>query len=368
MNLNNQFSKKMQNVESSAIRKAFERAAKLKNPINFSIGQPHFPCPTNILQAIEKALQEGKTSYTLTAGIPQLKDSIISKYEQDYQISHIKRENVLITSGVSSALLLLFQAILNEGDNCLIIEPYFLMYPFHAKLNQANCTFISENFTKQDLEKLQDQKFKLVIYCSPSNPTGKILSKEQIKNLSEFAKKQDSYLIADEIYETFDYDKKFCSITSIDSKAITVSGFSKSYSMTGLRLSWIIAPEEVIEMLTSLQQYTIVCAPSPVQWAGIEALKTDIRHHIEDYHQKRDYVFEHLKNYYEDLKKSDGAFYFFFKVKEQDETFVEKAANEKNLILVPGNIFTRDPNHIRLSFATEWDKLKKGVEILKELS
>ena len=367
MNLNNQFSKKMQDVETSAIRRAFERAAKLKNPINFSIGQPHFSCPTNILQAIDKALQEGKTSYTLTAGIPQLKDAIISKYERDYQTS-IKQENVLITSGVSSALLLLFQAILNEGDNCLMIEPYFLMYPFHAKLNQANCFFISENFTKEDLEKLQEQRFKLIIYCSPSNPTGKILSKEQIKILSEFSKKQDAYLISDEIYEAFDYNKKFCSITSIDPKAITVSGFSKSYSMTGLRLSWIIAPKEMIEILTALQQYTIVCAPSVVQWAGIEALKTDIHHHIEDYHQKRDYVFEHLKNYYEDFQKSDGAFYFFFKVRYQDEIFVEKAANEKNLILVPGNIFTRDQNHIRLSFATDWDKLKKGVEILKELA
>ena len=363
---NHNFSLKMNHVETSAIRKAFERAAKLKDPINFSIGQPHFPCPNNILQAISKALEENKTSYTLTGGIVELKEALASKYQT--LNNKAKKENFLITSGVSSALLLLFNAILNEGDNCLIISPYFLMYPFHAKLNGANCHFIDENFTKTDLNELKDKNFKLIIYSSPSNPTGKILSKEQITYLSNFAEEKNAFLIADEIYEMFDYDKKFHSASSIYSKAITLSGFSKSYNMTGLRLAYIFAQTQIIEMLTALQQYTIVCAPSIVQWGGIEALKTDVSEHIEDYHQKRDYVFEHLKNYYEDFKKSDGAFYCFLKVKGSDEIFVEKAASEKNLIVVPGNIFTNNKNYIRISFANNWDKLKKGVEVLKELA
>ncbi|TGK10013.1 aminotransferase class I/II-fold pyridoxal phosphate-dependent enzyme [Leptospira fletcheri] len=358
---------RIRGLNSSAIRKAFELAGTLKNPINLSIGQPHFPCPENIVEAGVKALRDGKTAYTLTAGIPELREALALKYKRENSIPYATPERVLVTSGISSAFLLLFNALLNEGDECLVVSPYFLMYPEYIKIYGGKMHTISENFEPPDLAQFKDKKLKIIIFSSPSNPTGTVLSKDQLTGLADLAEKTGAYLISDEIYEKFDYDKQFRSVGSFYEKAITLSGFSKTYSMTGLRLASILAPEPIIRALTTLQQYTIVCAPSVTQWMGIEALKTDMSSYIDDYREKRDFVYENLKDHYE-VKKSQGAFYFFLKIKEKDEDFIVRAVKEKGLILVPGYIFTDSSNHIRISFASEWENLKRGIAALKDLS
>jgi aspartate/methionine/tyrosine aminotransferase len=360
-------SKKMSLIDSSPIRKAFELARTIENPINFSIGQPHFPCPTNIISAMKTALDQGKTSYTLTAGIPELRSAIAEKYRNFNHINYANQENVLVTSGISSSLFLLFNALVDSGDDCLIISPYFLMYPSMLGFYGANVHTLSQDFTSDDTKKLEGKKFKLILFSTPSNPTGRILTKEQLNSLADLAEKTGAYLISDEIYELFDYDQKFSSIGSTYDKTITLSGFSKTYNMTGLRLSSILAPPDIISALTTLQQYTVVCAPAPVQWAGIEALKTDMTAYIQDYREKRDFVYNELKDYY-DIEKSDGAFYFFLKVPIVDEEFIKLAVEKEKLILVPGYIFCKDHDHVRLSFASEWDQLKKGISALQRLS
>lgn len=357
----------MTKIDSSPIRKAFELANQIQNPINFSIGQPHFPCPRNITEAIKKALDEGKTAYTLTAGIPPLREALAEKYQTINKIAWAKQENVLVTSGISSALFLLLNALIDPGDECLIISPYFLMYPSMIGFYGGKIQTISEDFTPNDLEILKKKKFKLIIFSTPSNPTGRILSREQLKGLAELAEATGAYLISDEIYELFDYDQKFFSIGSEYEKTITLSGFSKTYNMTGLRLASILAPLTLIQALTTLQQYTVVCAPNPVQWAGIEALKTDMSSYIRDYKEKRDYVYENLKDFYP-LRKSDGAFYSFLPIPGIDIEFVQKAVDQEKLILVPGYIFCENHNHVRLSFACEWDTLKLGVAALQRLA
>jgi aminotransferase len=362
-----ELSYRMGGLDTSPIRKAFERAATLVNPINLSIGQPHFPCPNNILEALNKAARDGKTSYTLTGGILELKEALVEKYRAINKISYASPERILITSGISSALLLLFTTLINPGDECLVITPYFLMYPAMLKFHGAKIYTISENFQKEDLKTFESKNLKLIIYSNPSNPSGYIFTKAQLEALAELAEKTNSYLISDEIYELFDYDKQFISIGSFYEKAITLTGFSKTYSMTGLRLASILASKELIKALTTLQQYTIVCAPSITQYAGIEALKTDMSEYIEDYKQKRDYVYNELKSYYP-IQKSAGAFYFFLPIKGNDEEFVEKAVTEKSLIVVPGFIFHESHNYIRISFASNWENLKRGVQALKDLA
>ncbi|MDX1957650.1 MAG: aminotransferase class I/II-fold pyridoxal phosphate-dependent enzyme [Leptospiraceae bacterium] len=365
--MNSNFSSRMAGLDTSPIRKAFELAATLKDPINLSIGQPHFPCPKPILEAMTKALNEGKTTYTLTGGIPELKNALVEKYKTQNQIQYASPERILVTSGISSALLLLFEALINPNDECLVISPYFLMYPSMLKFQGAKVHTVSENFQKDDLKEFKNKKLKLIIYSNPSNPSGYIFSREQLEALVEIAESTGAWLVSDEIYELFDYDKKFISVGSFYDKAITLSGFSKTYSMTGLRLASIIGTKELIQTLTTLQQYTIVCAPSVTQWAGIEALKTDMSSYIEDYKMKRDYVYENLKDYYE-ITKSSGAFYFFIKIKGNDEEFAKRAVEEKKLIVVPGFIFHETHNYIRISFASEWENLKKGIQALQELS
>ena len=359
--------KSMFGLDSSPIRKAFELAASLENPINLSIGQPHFPCPPNIIEALNKASWNGKTAYTLTGGIPELKEALIEKYSSQNSIHYATPNRILVTSGISSALLLLFTALINTDDECLIISPYFLMYPSMLKFHGAKIYYLNEDFTKEEAESLKFTNLKLIIYSNPSNPTGKVLSKIQLEALVEIAEKNNSYLISDEIYELFDYDKEFISVGSFYEKAITLTGFSKTYSMTGLRLANILAEEDIIKALTTLQQYTIVCAPSVTQYAGIEALKTDMSSYIEDYKLKRDFVYNELKYYYP-LKKSKGAFYFFIPIKGNDEDFVKRAVLEKKLILVPGFIFHPSHSYIRISFASDWDNLKKGIKALQELA
>ncbi|MCK6381355.1 MAG: aminotransferase class I/II-fold pyridoxal phosphate-dependent enzyme [Leptospiraceae bacterium] len=365
--MNFKFSKKMNGLDSSPIRKAFELAASLKDPINLSIGQPHFPCPENILNSLEKAIKDKKTAYTITGGISELKTAMIEKYSSINKIHYASPDRILITSGVSSGLLLLFNALVDPGDDCLIVSPYFLMYPSMLKFNGAKIHTLNEDFNKDDIKNIQPKKLKLIIFSNPSNPTGTILSKNQLEILAELAEKTGAYLISDEIYELFDYDKSFISVGSFYEKTITLTGFSKTYSMTGLRLASILSPPEVNKALTTLQQYTIVCAPSITQWAGIEALKTDMSDYIKDYKEKRDYVYNSLKDYYP-LKKSGGAFYFFLPIQGNDEEFVKRAVEEKKLILVPGYIFHESHKFVRISFASEWENLKKGTQALQELS
>jgi len=361
-----EFADSMKGIDSSPIRKAFELARSIENPINLSIGQPHFPCPANIVEAMCQAARDGKTAYTLTGGIPELKEAMTKKYLNQNNIPYAHPDRLLVTSGISSALFLLFNALVNPNDECLVISPYFLMYPAMLKFYGANLLTIDESFQAKDLDVFRKRKIKLIIFSNPSNPTGKILTKVQLRALANLAEETGAYLISDEIYELFDYDHGFYSIGAEYEKTITLTGFSKTYNMTGLRLATILAQSEVIKALTTLQQYTVVCAPSVTQWAGIEALKTDMSGYIQDYREKRDFVYDSLKDHYE-VSKSGGAFYFFVKIKGNDENFVKKAVDKK-LILVPGYIFTESRNFVRLSFATEWDTLKRGMNALKELA
>jgi len=262
---------------------------------------------------------------------------------------------------------LLFNALVDPGDTCLIISPYFLMYPSMLKFYGAEIDLLREDFSIEDIIPLKKKKFKLIIYSNPSNPSGYIFSKEQLENLVELAEATGAYLISDEIYEMFDYDKKFISVGKFYEKTITLSGFSKSFNMTGLRLASIVSPIEINKALTTLQQYTVVCAPSTTQYAGLEALKTDMKPYIDDYREKRDYVYTQLNSFYK-INKSAGAFYYFIQINGNDEDFIKRAVTEKKLILVPGFIFHPTHSYIRISFASTWENLKKGVLALQELS
>lgn len=358
---------RMGGLDSSPIRKAFELAASLKDPINFSIGQPHFPCPPNIIEALTKAAKDGKTAYTLTGGIPELKNALSEKYSIVNSINYSSPERILVTAGISSALLLLFNALINPGDECLVVSPYFLMYPAMLKFNGAKITTVREDFAKGELDQFKNRKFKMIIFSNPSNPSGYIFTREQLEDLAALAETTGAVLVSDEIYELFDYDHKFLSVGSFYYKAVTLSGFSKTYSMTGLRLASIVAPSELIRALTTLQQYTVVCAPSVTQWAGIEALKTDMSSYINEYRQNRDLVYEMLHDKYE-IRKSRGAFYYFIKIRSNDEDFVVRAVKEKGLIVVPGYIFNESHDYIRISFASSKENLKRGLQALRELA
>lgn len=365
--IDNILSSRMKYIDTSQIRKLFDLSQSLKNPINLSIGQPHFPTPQPIIEAMEKALRDQKTSYTITQGIVELREKLYEKFTKKNHIE-CHPDTILVSSGVSSLLMLLFMTTIDEGDEVLLIEPAFLIYRSLTSFFKAKEILLNQNFKKEEIQNLKFKRLKLIIFSSPSNPTGYILTREQIQALGHLADQTGALLVSDEIYELYDYENTFFSAGSIYPRTLTLMGFSKSYSMTGLRLSAATGPSNIIQAMKTLQQYTVVCAPSAVQYAGIVALDLDMSEYIRYYHENRNLLMNSLKNHTEFYYPS-GAIYLFAKVPPgfEDQNFCELCIREKALLVVPGNPFTNTHQWIRISFAVDRSILEKGITALLEL-
>ncbi|MCB1321960.1 MAG: aminotransferase class I/II-fold pyridoxal phosphate-dependent enzyme, partial [Leptospiraceae bacterium] len=352
-------SRRMNHIDTSQIRRMFDLAAKLDSPINLSIGQPHFDTPDSVVEAARKALREKKTAYSQTQGILPLRERLSQKFQEVNGFS-ASAENILVTSGVASVLQLLYLTTVDPDDEVLLVEPSFLIYRGLSSFFGARMRTIPEDFSASDLENLKFDRLKLILFSSPSNPTGRILSEDQVRALGNLADRTGALLCSDEIYEIFDYDGKFKSAAAIYPNAVTMMGFSKSYSMTGMRLAAVSGPEALIRAMTTLQQYTIVCAPTPNQWAGIAALDTDMTDYVADYRKRRDFMVNELKDHYR-FGPPDGAFYLFAEVPEDALKFVQRGIDEHQLLVVPGSIFTDRGNWIRISYAANDETLERGV-------
>lgn len=368
------------NIDASGIRKVFELARQLKNPINFSIGQPHFHVPQQIKDAAAKAIQNNKNSYTLTQGIPQLLDTVTKRFNTQYQIDSLWNNSAaLITSGVSGGLLLALLACTGPDDEILIPDPYFVMYKHLATLTGATPVFFDTypdfQITAERIKPHITPRTKMLIISSPSNPTGVVTTNSSLKKVAQLCAENNILLISDEIYDEFCYEKidtptgpQSPSPAAFSDNIIVLKGYSKTYAMTGWRLGYAIGPAQIIEQMTKLQQYTFVCAPSMVQQAALCAFDIDVSHHIADYKHKRDLVVEKLSPHYE-LTTPSGAFYAFPKV-PTDETatqFVERAIKQ-NLLTIPGSVFSERDTHFRISYACPDDSLTQGLNILINLA
>lgn len=368
MGMQNILSERMSRIDTSAIRRVFDLAATLDDPINLSIGQPHYPAPEAVREALAQAARDGHTAYTRTEGIAPLREALAEKYRTKNGID-TAADRVLVSAGVAQLIQLLFLATIDPGDRVLLTDPTFLIYRSMLAFYKADVTTIPENFSAEDLERAGATNYKMIIYCSPSNPTGNVLSAERVKQLAGLADRQGALLVADEIYELFDYDGAFNSAGAVYPNTLTLSGFSKSYNMTGLRLSYCTGPVEILKAMTTLQQYTVVCAPSAVQWAGLAALEVDMSSYVDAYRKNRDRCVERLSGKM-NFNHPGGAFYLFPEIPAtagDDLAFVERAIKEKQLLLVPGNIFTDSRRHIRLSYAAEPEVLERGLDALVDL-
>lgn len=354
----------MQHIDSSGIRRVFDLAASLKNPINLSIGQPDYAMPEPIRLAIEKALRDGKTAYTPTQGILPLRERLSRKYATVNGFT-AHPDDIVISSGIAALLELLFLVTIDPGDEVLLTDPAFLIYRSLLSFLGARVHTIAEDFALDDTLAFSGQNLKLIVFSTPSNPTGRILEEKQILALGSLADRTGALLVSDEIYELFDYEKKFQSPGALYPRTITLSGFSKTYSMTGLRLAAATGPREVMKAITTLQQYSIVCAPSAVQYGGIAALDLDMSSFVERYKENRNRLRECLDGL--SYPSPDGAFYLFPRIGKNDLDFVERAIKEEELLLVPGNIFTDRTDSIRISYAVSTETLERGMAALKRL-
>ncbi len=358
-------------VDASGIRKVFDLAAKLPDPINLSIGLPDFDVPEVVKNAAIESIRAGHNRYTQTQGIAPLRDRL--RRDLSTEIGRDVGE-VLITSGVSGGLLLVMMALIDPGDEVVYLDPYFVMYKHILSMVGGNAVPVDSypdfRFHPDRVEAAITPRTKVLLLNSPSNPTGVVMTPAEVQSAVALAKKHDLLIVSDEIYEPFLYAGdagKLPGPAKLYDRTIILRGFSKSHAMTGWRLGYAAGPAEVIAQMTKLQQYTFVCAPSPLQYAAAVALDVPMQSAVDQYRIKRDLVFNGLNERFERVKP-EGAFYIFPKVPPGwTATDFCTAAIEKNVLIIPGNVFSSRDTHFRISYATTDTKLRAGVEILNSI-
>jgi aspartate aminotransferase/aminotransferase len=358
-------------IDSSGIRKVFALAATMKDPVNFSIGQPDFDVPESIKQEAIRAIEAGDNKYSQTAGDGELIEKIAGGLKAEFGWENPK---VLVTSGVSGGILLAFLALINPGDEVVIPDPYFVMYKHLVNMLGGKCVFVDcyPDF-RLDAGRIADaitDRTKLIVINSPCNPTGAVYGEKDIKDIADIAAKRDIVVLSDEIYNMFSYDDKCVAVAKWHKKTLVLRGFSKTYGMTGWRMGYTAAGEQlsnVIEKMTMIQQYTFVCAPTPFQKAAMAATDCDMTAFVTAYRKKRDLIYGGLKDKFE-IVRPGGAFYAFVKAPGGKATsFVEKAI-ANNVLVIPGNVFSEKDTHFRISYATSDEKIEQGIKILRGLA
>lgn len=366
-------------MDKSGIRKIFEMAVTLKDPINLSIGQPDFDVPANIKQAANDAMQQGHNGYTQTQGIAPLQNAVADKLKNELDWD-LQRDNLgyLTTSGTSGGLILTFLTLAQTGDEVIIPDPYFVIYPAGGTITNSkivHCdTYPDFRMTADKIEPLITDRTKFILLNSPGNPSGIVLNSNELGNIVDLCKSRNILLVSDEIYDEFTYadgreNGKYPTPAAFTKDMLLLRGFSKTYGMTGWRLGYAVGPKSLIDAMAKMQQYTFVCAPSMVQWAGIKALETDMSAYVASYARKRDMVINAF-NGVANLIKPAGAFYAFVEVpKHLGMTGTEfvKLAVENNVLIIPGGVFSKRDTHFRISYATADDRLQAGLDILIKL-
>lgn len=358
--------------DSSGIRRVFDLAAKLKNPINLSIGQPDFDVPDEIKTAAIEAIQSGKNAYSPTQGIGPLRDALLADVRRHYPGQD---RDVFVSSGTSGGLVLSMLAMVNPGDEVIFLDPYFLMYPALVRLCGGIPVMVDSypdfRLDPAKIEAAITPRTKIILVNSPGNPTGVTSSVDDLRAVADIAARHHVALISDEIYSRFFYDGPFASPASDNPDTIVIDGFSKSHAMTGWRVGYVHGPPEIIATMLKIQQYSFVCSPQPAQWGALRAMDISLDGHIDDYRRKRDFMFEQLSPHYE-LACPGGAFYLFPKTPGADQgntatAFVERAI-ENELLIIPGKIFSARDTHFRISFAADDATLARGADVLKSLA
>ncbi len=372
-------SRRVKAMDASGIRRAFELGGSLERPINLSIGQPDFPVPTAMKEAAADAIHSDRNGYTVTQGIAPLHDSIRRHLEHDLGWNDPDAFSTVVTSGTSGGLLLASLALLEEGDEAIMPDPWFVLYPQLGHLTGATMvacdTYPDFRMTAERVEPLITERTKFVLVNSPGNPSGVVLTEDEVRDLASLCRNRGVQLITDEIYDEFVFadaarpDGTCPSPARFDHDALVIRGFGKTYGCTGWRLGYAAGPTWLIEQMRKLQQFTFVCAPSPLQWGVIEAFDIDNASQVETYARRRDMVLDALSPFAKVIRPG-GAFYAFLEIPSElgmtGTEFMERAV-ERRVLLVPGGVFSGRDTHVRLSFAVPEPTLREGLDVLVDM-
>jgi len=367
----NWLSDRSKRIELSGIRKVFELGRSLKDPVNLSIGQPHFDVPAPIKAAAKAAIDSAANGYTVTQGIPELREKLLADLRARFpHLDHSERD-VLVTSGTSGALVLALLATVNPGDEVLTADPYFVAYPHMVTLAGGTLvtvdTYPDFAIDPAKIEAAITPRTKALLLSTPANPTGAVIDAATQNALAEICGRRGVLLISDEIYRAFHYDAPASSPAAFHPDSLVVEGFGKTYGITGWRLGWVHGPKRLVNEMAKLQQFTYVCAPSMVQAAGVAALEYDPAGIVADYKRKRDRLTDALAARFE-FAKPGGAFYLFAKAPWGTGSEFVAEAIRNNLLIIPGSTFSARDTHFRVSYAASDETLDRGIAILNRLA
>lgn len=354
----------------SMSNKAAELKAAGKTIYSFGIGEPDFTTPEEIIDYAFKEARGGKTHYTPSAGIMELREKIAEKMKKKNNID-ATASNVLVTPTKFSLNLALY-SIIDPGEEVLLPAPYYVSYPDIIKLNQGKMITVptDENyeFDFQEMKKYISPKTKAFMFNNPVNPTGKVYSEKSLRALADFILENDLYLISDEIYEDLIYKGRMFSPGSIEEmkdKTVTLSGFSKSYAMTGWRIGYMVGPLDIIKAANKVQQQTLTCAPSISQYGAMKALEDEesVAKMRQEFAKRRDLTVSLLREIDGiTLYEPEGAFYAFpgYSAEKPDDKLSMELLEKYNVIVTPGSPFGA-PGHFRISYATSQDVIREGI-------
>jgi aminotransferase len=376
LNIEQLLSGRVKDIETSGIRRAWSLAQACEDPINLSIGQPDFLVPDAIKQAAIDAILTDKNGYTQTAGDAVLLDSIHKRLHSQFgwEFDDSSHHSAMVTSGTAGALTLAFLTVLNPGDEVIIPDPYFVIYPTLARIADAKAvlcdTYPDFRMTAERIEPCITDKTKVVLLNSPANPTGVVLTESEVTDIASLCKDRGILLITDEIYDEFVFPPtKYASPASFHKDVLVIRGYGKTYGCTGWRMGYAAGPKPLIDAMLKLQQQTFVCAPSVFQHALVGAYDIDLSPLIARFSKRRDMVVDILGDSTE-LVQPEGAFYAFPAIPASKNMksieFISKAI-EENVLVIQGDVFSARDTHFRISFAVPEDKLEQGLTTLRKL-
>jgi len=380
INYDNVLSDKIKTVKPSGIRKFFDIALTLEGVISLGVGEPDFPTPWTIRRVAISALEKGKTVYTSNSGLIQLREEIAKYIKRKNNIDYEPNNEIIVTVGGSEAIDISLRALINPGDEVLIVEPCFVCYAPIVTLSGgvpiSIDTKVEDNFklTPESLKEKITDKTKLLVLPFPSNPTGAIMTREDLQAIADVLKDTNIFVLSDEIYSELTFGRKHCSIAEIDGmqeRTIMVNGFSKAFAMTGWRLGYLAAPEPIVTQILKIHQYAIMCSPTVSQYAAIEALincEEEVSTMVNEYNKRRKLVVKTFNNMGLECFNPEGAFYVFPCIKStglSSEEFCERLLFEEKIAVVPGNAFGESgEGFIRVSYAYS---VKHLIEALKRI-
>lgn len=373
---------KVQEIKPSGIRKFFDLLGDRKDVISLTVGEPDFMTPYHIREAGIESLEKGRTFYTSNNGILELRREICNYLNRRFGLVYEPKSEVIVTVGGSEAIDLAVRALIEPGDEAIIPVPSFVCYGPIVELAHGKPVFIETK--EEDNFKLRPEalraaitpKTKLLILPYPNNPTGAVMTKEELEEIAQILEGTNIMVLSDEIYGELTYGRRhtaFATVGNMWERTITVSGFSKAYAMTGWRLGYLCAPKELVTQMHKIHQYAIMCAPTTSQLAAIEALKhgdPDIEMMANEYNRRRKYILDGLRKMGIDTFEAEGAFYVFPRIGKfglSSDDFCQKLLDEKGVAIVPGNAFGDcGEGYARISYAYSVEHITEALKRMNE--